>query len=432
METTYRNRKSAGTRVGGQFTETPRPEDAALSANLRLSDQNGSEEAPRPTVDPKAKVVVKVARGGQVTLKPVDGRWISPTFLSNPDMRMMARWNPTDRKGCREVSQLVVLDLLDKGVIPPEQEVVSAVCKEVALAGRIASMWWPKFKRTDGATGLYHTGGYYDDKMWLSTDTWTPGRVLGAAKTYCYVYEGHQNNPDEHTDTAESARRGAARMIHKAGTLLELYPETRCLLAREIHDDLDGSQSLTDDERMKGKLVVELANHKMEPDGESFLRLGADRAHEMAPAEGDTSWRWDSPVPPFRPDSVRHVVEYVAAHPSTPPDLLEECREISYENGWISDKNDWKKGFEGPYAFDFADLLSCGLHQRDQAVVRLTGRIRMGPPEHVARLIDDLEDYQSRHEAALAEIYPTENASVRKSVDAVTRLAEKLYGATSH
>ena len=307
-------RVPSGSPEGGQYARGERPVDADVG-NLKL------HEGKTDTLK-KPKVVVKIAKGGQVTLKQRNGQWENPSVASSKMMRDIGQFDLSSPVGCKEVCLQVVVDLLNEGKIEPQQEQVTETCKEIMAAGyRISGLYWPGKKSGQAASNLYHYknrshGGVMTK---LALESWTSARVEAAIRTIHILHDWAGSNDDSwRTDSVEYQ---VATLAMKAGSILI----TNQALWRHLFHVVEGHAEPSTLDRDDVYVKI-LNNHLGDDVYDSFLRI----AHKH---EANRLERYNSKPGPFSHASLIHLAGYVASHPHTPEDVREEIGQFFREMG---------------------------------------------------------------------------------------------------
>ena len=389
MTTTYRNRKQAGTKVGGQFATTPRPGEIELNQPLRLNESSSSPK--KPTVS--EKVTIKVSGAGQAAIRQQNGLWVNPSFLADKDMRTIAGYDFRSRKGCKEATQLVVTELLNDGVISSSPDKVKEVCREVSSTGHNTTGWtmWPN---TGAAASTLHYSRITAGDMQLITDTWEDHRVMAACKTYQYLHEGSINRNDPHF--RRNVEQKVGELVFKAGSILAQHADPWRSLEKRLrnpkhvgkmsdHDPIGGQS---------GSRLVWLAEQRLEGTETTFLEVAARDALLL----NDKSWEVRGKMintDPFAGDALVNMVTFVAANPGTSRETLEACQRAAQE--MKSDGHDWKQRAD-EYLRDL-DSMSASI--RTRTFGQLAGMIQLGVERnHIGkRMADRVRDHRPQDES---------------------------------
>ena len=389
MTTTYRNRKQAGTKVGGQFATTPRPGEMELNQPLRLNESSGSPK--KPTVS--EKVTIKVSGAGQAAIRQQDGLWVNPSFLADKDMRTIAGYDFRSRKGCREATQLVVTDLLNDGVISSAPHKVKEVCQEVASTGHNTTGWtmWPN---TGAAANTLHYSRITSGDMQLITDTWEDHRVMAACKTYQCLHEGSFNRYDPSFRSEVEKKIG--ELVFKAGSLLDQHSDPWVSLEDRLRNSKHVSKVSDHDPigGQGGSRLVWLAEQRLKDTGDTFLEVAA----RNEPLLQHRSWEVRGKMinsDPFARDALANMVTFVAANPGTSRETLEVCRQAA--SVMKADGRDWAKSADE----HLRGLDSMSAYNRTRAFGQLAGMIQLGiERDRIGkRMADRVRDHKPQDES---------------------------------
>ena len=392
MTTTHRNRKQAGTKVGGQFATTPRPGEMELNQPLRLNESSGSPK--KPTVS--EKVTIKVSGAGQAAIRQQDGSWVNPSFLADKDMRTIAGYDFRSRKGCKEATQLIVTDLLNDGVISSAPHKVKEVCREVASTGHNTTGWtmWPN---TGAAASTLHYSQITAGDMQLITDTWEDHRVMAACKTYQYLHEGSGNRNDPFF--RRNVEQKVGELVFKAGSLLAQNGAPWMSLEDRLCNTERASESSDRDPvgGRNGSLLVWLAEQRLEDTENTFLEVAARDALLLNEKSWEVRGRMIN-TDPFNRDALANMVTFVAANPETSRETLEACQRAAQEmksdgHDWTQRADEYLRGLDSPFPSD-----------RTRAFGQLAGMIQLGiEKRHIGKWLGDKLRVHGTQEKSLGE-----------------------------